>query len=515
MVVKRLLDWMRANKTLCAIFGIYLVVGLLLVTWYRYPLNPDGISYLTIAQKYASGNFREAINGYWGPLLSWLLVPFVWLDLSLQTASRLVGLFAGFGALVFTWLIMKNWGIKHEIRLGMLSLMVPLVWYWSQAFGITPDLLIVAAMMTYIYLLSRKQSFGNAALVGLAGAAGYMVKSYFLFFVTVHLITLFAITYLTVSKKPSSKQIKYYGVCLVALLIFIAPWVIAISIKYDRLTVSTAGSYNFSLLNPDQPGHPMNYAGLMDLPNATAVSAWEDPTYIKQAAWNPLESLSNLRGYVRTVFDNIRRTGIAFIEFSVFSLAAIALFVLLTLQKGVKKRDDKRWLLLSATIVYLFGYWLILIEPRYMWPLFLMLVLLAGLQVDQAKLSKYSNEIVTLALFITFMSVLYTPVTHLYYKRNPTATLRYQAELLKPYIKPGEHIASDNFSAIGLCYYLRAKCFGALSTNRAKAQEELEAYDITAIILMNQATEEYTFLKNFEPIDLVDPTIHLLKQRSN
>ncbi|HNP97958.1 MAG TPA: hypothetical protein PKK99_02840, partial [Bacteroidia bacterium] len=30
--------------------------------------NPDTFQYLSIAQKYASGNFNLAINGYWSPL---------------------------------------------------------------------------------------------------------------------------------------------------------------------------------------------------------------------------------------------------------------------------------------------------------------------------------------------------------------------------------------------------------------------------------------------------------------
>jgi hypothetical protein len=37
----------------------------------------DATLYLSIAQKYVNGDFVNAINGYWGPLLSWLMVPFL------------------------------------------------------------------------------------------------------------------------------------------------------------------------------------------------------------------------------------------------------------------------------------------------------------------------------------------------------------------------------------------------------------------------------------------------------
>lgn len=75
---------MRGNRFLSKInkgFGIVLMVyaisGIFFLNYYQYQINPDGICYISIAQKYLSGNYGSAINGYWGPLLSWLLVPFL------------------------------------------------------------------------------------------------------------------------------------------------------------------------------------------------------------------------------------------------------------------------------------------------------------------------------------------------------------------------------------------------------------------------------------------------------
>lgn len=39
----------------------------------RYKMNPDGISYLDIADAYSQGRWTEAVNAYWSPLYSWLL----------------------------------------------------------------------------------------------------------------------------------------------------------------------------------------------------------------------------------------------------------------------------------------------------------------------------------------------------------------------------------------------------------------------------------------------------------
>ncbi|MHC4720172.1 MAG: hypothetical protein ACYSYT_06835, partial [Planctomycetota bacterium] len=55
-----------------------MILGGALVGHYRYQINPDGISYISVAQKYLAGDFAGAINGYWGPLYSWLLMPFLY-----------------------------------------------------------------------------------------------------------------------------------------------------------------------------------------------------------------------------------------------------------------------------------------------------------------------------------------------------------------------------------------------------------------------------------------------------
>ena len=36
-------------------------------------INPDGVSYLDVADKYLQGDWTWAVNAYWSPLYSWLL----------------------------------------------------------------------------------------------------------------------------------------------------------------------------------------------------------------------------------------------------------------------------------------------------------------------------------------------------------------------------------------------------------------------------------------------------------
>lgn len=39
-------------------------------------LSADTVAYLRIAQYYSEGRFDLAVSGYWGPLFSWLSMPF-------------------------------------------------------------------------------------------------------------------------------------------------------------------------------------------------------------------------------------------------------------------------------------------------------------------------------------------------------------------------------------------------------------------------------------------------------
>jgi hypothetical protein len=40
-------------------------------------INPDGVAYLRIAGYYLSGDLGKAVSGYWSPLYSWLLIPWL------------------------------------------------------------------------------------------------------------------------------------------------------------------------------------------------------------------------------------------------------------------------------------------------------------------------------------------------------------------------------------------------------------------------------------------------------
>src|SRR6266496_4093043 len=63
-----------------SLVAAYLVQIALLVksAWlFREQINPDAVVYIRIAQYYLSGQTHLMVSGTWGPLLSWLIVPWL------------------------------------------------------------------------------------------------------------------------------------------------------------------------------------------------------------------------------------------------------------------------------------------------------------------------------------------------------------------------------------------------------------------------------------------------------
>ena len=66
---------MKLESQLRWVFAVQAVL-LAVAAWRNlHQLNPDAIAYMRIAGYYANGQTELAVTGYWGPLLSWLMVP--------------------------------------------------------------------------------------------------------------------------------------------------------------------------------------------------------------------------------------------------------------------------------------------------------------------------------------------------------------------------------------------------------------------------------------------------------
>ncbi|MBL0104831.1 MAG: hypothetical protein IPP51_14360 [Bacteroidetes bacterium] len=76
-----------------AIYLLLCVFVMQYAAWYAD--NPDSFQYLVIARHYVHGDFQQAVNGCWSPLISWLLVPFVAVGLNGVLAFKILQILIG------------------------------------------------------------------------------------------------------------------------------------------------------------------------------------------------------------------------------------------------------------------------------------------------------------------------------------------------------------------------------------------------------------------------------------
>ncbi|WP_144011567.1 hypothetical protein [Methanobacterium paludis] len=90
----------RFDLRLILVLITYTILGIILFRYYQYQISSDGIGYISIAKSYMSGNFYGAISDYWGPLISWLLIPFLFLfgqtPVTVLHSTKILSLIIGF-----------------------------------------------------------------------------------------------------------------------------------------------------------------------------------------------------------------------------------------------------------------------------------------------------------------------------------------------------------------------------------------------------------------------------------
>ena len=144
----------------------------------RQALNPDGVAYMRIASYYASGKMDLAVSGYWGPLLSWLLVPWLKAGVTAVAAARIVMALSAVYFLWACWRVFVGFGLRGKPLNWALWSVAAVSVCWSVE-NITPDLLLGAlvghafSIMTMARWLERPAAAWRS---GLCWGLAYLAK---------------------------------------------------------------------------------------------------------------------------------------------------------------------------------------------------------------------------------------------------------------------------------------------------------------------------------------------------
>ncbi len=352
-----------ARHPLTWILLTYTALGLGLLAAYQFQINPDGIAYLDIAEKYLRGDIRGAVNAYWSPLISWLTAVLRLLGLPPQVAIKLVLLTGGGVALGGVWRLLGDCPVW--MRAVATGGAVPLTVYYA-LHVITPDLLVAAVLVWYAaWLVEGRLDVRASVWGGLVVALGYFAKAFALPFCVVHLCGWRLLAERQVGWR---RRLWSLAVSLGVAGCVGGFWIAALKAKYGVWMFSSVGRYNHALAGPRMGFMPPAETAFFAPAEAGDTSAWTDPTRLPVQPWSPFESVEYARYQVFMTLDRLRIIALVYS----FAYSVLALPIVLGLVGGVWLASPLRQrfgVLLSGILLYVFGYALVYVEARHLLPL--------------------------------------------------------------------------------------------------------------------------------------------------
>ncbi len=474
---------LKKNRIFIVISTIYLLIGISLILYNPHTFNSDGVSYLNIAQDYLNGNYDAAIDRYWGPLFSWLLVPFIYLSGNSPAQSlfsaKILSLIIGLFTLIGFQLLIRRFEIPEKIGTLLLLALIPEMIYFIFRW-VNSDLLITCILLFYlVFLLSRdypnKTLFG--VLCGLLGGLAYLTKSYGLAFFIVSFSLFNCFYYLKIrSKRTNILKNTFLGFGI--FLVVSGLWIGVMDSKYGYLTIGSSAQFNVELSGSDSLKDSIEFNGLADLPNKYAVSFWEDPSYFqpKVVQREPMDLIVHR---LQIIWSNI------FIFLSIiegFSLLSIlillaSIFYFFKTEENKIKTDITS--LLLVIFIYSGGYILIFMEPRYLLFDYLIILLLGGYLLN-ALYKRYSISTLMKNGVLIFFAVTFilTPSILTYHDLNNGVEVYNLIPFLEKYGVEGNIASSnpqpENYDPQFIAYYIKGHYYGLTKKNESINDLETE-----------------------------------------
>ena len=435
---------------------------------------------MAIADHFLRGEWPEAFNPYWSPLISWLVAPFLAIGVPGLVAIKLVCVLAGFGAL---------WYLRRIIRLLHLSALLESVALCTAAvmvirfalIWISPDLLTAAIVLYYLSII-LSPGYANRSraglLCGIAGVIGYLAKAYNFYYFLIHFTLVSAFYWIRSTDTQRTRIVRHFAAGLIVFLLGCAPWIAVLSVRTGSLTLSTAGDWNRRIVGPNSPGPPQFYR-LMPPSGPHAFSMWENPSPSLLPAWSPLASIGNLKHQIRLTLSNLRGLLEIVNSTSWLSLAALLAFVVWGLSQTGLTRF--LWLLIAFSIALMpAGYLLVTLRDRYGWEsryfwAGILLVMMSGFAVINAAEHRLTPLARSTAIAAYTLSFAVAPLLDLIHTRYLGRNLYTISTVLKPVIPAGSRVASCGQwnNGFGVAYYLGARFYG--STGITADEEEFRS----------------------------------------
>ena len=501
----------RISSSLFHISGpafILIILGMALLPLYRYQINQDAITYISIAQKYARADWYNAVNGHAYPLISWIMAPLLKTGLDPLLASKIINLVIGFFTIIAMGALCLQLNFSQQRTLLCQTCTVPMVLYFAFSI-ITPDLLLSTILIFYHCCAlspAYTQKIRYGFLCGLISGLAYLTKSYCLLFFLCHFPLLNCWYYIKSNPAERKKVILGCASGLAIFLIICSAWSVIISIKYDKATSSNQGSIIMSAISPHRWKGPDH---LIEPPNSTAVSIWEDPQEaFAQRNWSPFLSIADFKYWLHFVVSNLRVSTWSFFIFSPLGFCICIWFLGdLLRQRRFSIPSQVSAYIVGTCTIFAGGYCLLIVHERYLWPLFFLFLLLSLLGLSHLTEKKYfKNRVLLICLILIFcLSYVAMPADRLYKNIHTGREHAVLGQKLNDTIAPSSRLVFDTnwYQSLFLTFHLQSQIYGtADNIPTAQLEKELHRYAIDYFILWEHAPDEYPFLNNASEIEI-------------
>jgi len=485
----------------------YLLLGIVFVYFYRFQLNTDGFGYLSIAQKYADGNFGPAVNGFWSPMYSWLAAVPIAAGLPAMIAAKIVGLLAGLALLFAVKKLLCCFDLEQFTRKAVLAALVPISVYCAVSLT-TPDLLAAVFVVYYLGLIfDRDYPVKNYGLwCGILGGMAYLAKTYAFLFFGAHFL-LFSMILFWRSNLPAEKKniVRNFIVGIAAFAAVSGSWIAVISAKYGEFTIGRTGTYNLAAYGPGASGDPLDYLGFLPPADRYSLSAWDDPGLIDIPAAKETTMAQKLSHYSRNTVENAVKTFVViYSRFSLLALAAFVFSIIVILKRASKRIFARDHIYIVLTILAVqSGYLPIHIEERYIWAAHVLLLILAVKIVQDLFYSSRNEKIKKIMICFAAFSFALAPVYKLISRIDTGKEYGVAHERLEGSGIGGRIASSAKWSeSLVLAFYAGGQYYGIPKPGIGQDElaSQLAEYGVDYYIFWHDSGVLPDFLKNKEDV---------------
>ena len=514
-------------KWLVTLLVLYLAVGIPLGARCVNQLNPDGVSYLLLAEHYAKGEWGAAVVGHWSPLLPWLISLLLRMGIAPLVAARSILLLSGLGLTLAAWLLFGRLGLSRLLRCAATAAIAVMALDYSVAL-LTPDLLVAALLAVYFWqsldagIVERPSA---AFKCGLVAGVAYLAKAYAFPFFILHFSVLAVVYSRRAGPGVSVRALRTIGLGLAGAAVFVLPWATAISVKYGFPAITTAPRLR-SEIGPDGQSQLAHLVRLYH-PRAERLNAWEDPYdgTILYPAGLLISDLTSLKRHIQKINGNLKSFR-AFVGqmagWGIMSIVLVCVLLLVVSRRG-EEVMPLSWAVWTV-IAYASGYIIFHAIPRYFIPLapvlvamaFLLLqVLVAGpaQQGASAGMRRSRRRRAYLAAALLAVPFLMRPAANIrwHFVQPPEWGDAYVAQRLSSLSVRSPLAASEWYYGLYVSYRLRMKYLGRPASEAPDEMvAELQAAGVATFLVWDdaalaEALDQQAGLRRMATISLPPP----------